>query len=495
MITSFKSLGQSGGGGGYVLPTATANRLGGVMIGQGINVDSAGTISVSGGGIEVVTELPVSGTDGQVVILVDSATSSTTEYIWSDTPLLEADIDYTESSGDTIASNNNWLVRFRFEDLPNNTKLAIIQEKTYNNYGHFVYENGEIHRYSSDNASAYMASTYLNVLKNQIRCVGVWNGISDNGYNNAMMFWNDEEIVLFANGDYNRRVWFNTDSFYKSGWVKNKTYKIEKNAFYSDYTWYDADYNIIIKHPDFNLYDVTLKINPNGQYSQPFKVYSKNNSAIGPFFAPTTTGQTGYVCVAGNGWAAPTWKNPSTLLNKSTLYGTHSTFIVATDDWKLLDSSANNTFGAGNFYIYNTCDFNEVTEIIDFNDSTDDGEGGMTEPTQELKVSANTDGSYDVFYGTYSDYEGGVYSYTASTHLDTVFSNYEILSEDQTGYVVRMILRPDGLFCYENHSGCVFVNGSYSTFGAGDSVTIGKMTVFANYEDTPSVYLSQDEGV
>lgn len=73
MITSFKSLGQSGGGGGYVLPTATANRLGGVKIGDGINVENDGTISVQGGGIEVVTELPASGSDGQVVILKASA--------------------------------------------------------------------------------------------------------------------------------------------------------------------------------------------------------------------------------------------------------------------------------------------------------------------------------------------------------------------------------------------------------------------------------------
>lgn len=46
MIISFKNI--NGGGGGYVLPTATPKRLGGVKIGQGINVDSAGTISVSG---------------------------------------------------------------------------------------------------------------------------------------------------------------------------------------------------------------------------------------------------------------------------------------------------------------------------------------------------------------------------------------------------------------------------------------------------------------
>lgn len=41
---------NGGGGGGYVLPTATASRLGGVKIGSGISVEEDGTISASGGG-------------------------------------------------------------------------------------------------------------------------------------------------------------------------------------------------------------------------------------------------------------------------------------------------------------------------------------------------------------------------------------------------------------------------------------------------------------
>lgn len=41
-------IGQGGGGGSYVLPTATATRLGGVKIGQGITVAADGTISVNG---------------------------------------------------------------------------------------------------------------------------------------------------------------------------------------------------------------------------------------------------------------------------------------------------------------------------------------------------------------------------------------------------------------------------------------------------------------
>ena len=38
-----------GGGGGYVLPTATDTRLGGIKVGAGLDIDSGGTLSVSGG--------------------------------------------------------------------------------------------------------------------------------------------------------------------------------------------------------------------------------------------------------------------------------------------------------------------------------------------------------------------------------------------------------------------------------------------------------------
>lgn len=39
-----------GGGGSYVLPPATANRLGGVKVGSGLEVDEDGTLSTTGGG-------------------------------------------------------------------------------------------------------------------------------------------------------------------------------------------------------------------------------------------------------------------------------------------------------------------------------------------------------------------------------------------------------------------------------------------------------------
>lgn len=50
MIINFDNIGNTGGGGGgYVLPVATANRLGGVKVGSGLTIDAAGVLSTSGG--------------------------------------------------------------------------------------------------------------------------------------------------------------------------------------------------------------------------------------------------------------------------------------------------------------------------------------------------------------------------------------------------------------------------------------------------------------
>lgn len=594
MITSFKSLGQSGGGGGgYVLPTATPTTLGGVKIGDGINVDSAGTISVSGGDnnvLKTVLELPLSADTNDVYNYLEkqpifSATVGNNEITTQ---------SFSLSSGDRLTLHYEGrpatLLRYRYGSNASFTRYISYVDGNYyrcggalgvtetlisdgdTDVGNVVYniaQNGDLVLYSTNYISGMVLLTELNKEEKYVEKLVKYTSESEltadideyqnvygyyvieydevpeeiveicsmSGNNKSLKFYLNRDVILVTNYgseydyikhneqyqetanynydlhwevtwfgnritfgitneglNYNQYYSFNNATSYdwkKNGWIRAN---VEHNSIEGYYTIdpiyiRDSKGNIVIQR---NKTIRTLRLALNGSVTaSAYGIYPYGQNGIFKIFAPTTTGQTGYVCVAGSGNTEPTWKDPSTLLNKSTLYGTHSTFIVATDEWKLLDTS----FDAGNFYIYNTCDFNETTEIVDFNDSTDDGEGGMTEPTQELKVSANTDGSYDVFYGTYSDYEGGVYSYTASTHLDTVFSEYNIPTEDQTGYVVKMILRPDGLYCYENYSSCGFVNNIYSTFTAGDSVTIGKMTVFAYYEDFPFVYLSQDEGV
>lgn len=444
MIIDFSNI-NGGGGGGYVLPVASQSTLGGVKvgsgltinsggtlsadaqpigiattaqtgvvkIGEGINVDSAGTISVTGstgGGIEVVTELPSSGTDGQTVLLetiipekhikvdgtgpsdltttvtatgittktllfkywyydeyvdvfVNSDNSITLEseisgtsinvavgetdsfafvgngafnnsvtvvpsstgcvltltgscdktnvtdidqrseekqvlYTWSDIPLLTADVDYTSSTG------NPWCVRFKYSEIPNNTTLVVWKYTYSEDYRHLVYENGQLHSYTSSSADTYTATTYVNIAQ---------YGFVDGG-RYGVVYWTDDEIIVYSNGNA-VRVSINTDVLYKNGWHKEIEHKESNKAFYKDYVFYDGDFQIIIKNDSYKMYDVGFKLNPSTQYNTPFYVYSKNNSTIGPFFAPTTTGSTGQVCIAGNGWATPTWTNPENLTN------------------------------------------------------------------------------------------------------------------------------------------------------------------------------------
>lgn len=69
------SEGGSGGGGGYVLPTATADRLGGVKIGSGISVEEDGTISASGGGVAKYADLPDKPSINGVTLIGNKTTS------------------------------------------------------------------------------------------------------------------------------------------------------------------------------------------------------------------------------------------------------------------------------------------------------------------------------------------------------------------------------------------------------------------------------------
>lgn len=49
MIINFDNIGGGGGGGQYVLPAATASRLGGIKVGSGLTITNDGVLSTSGG--------------------------------------------------------------------------------------------------------------------------------------------------------------------------------------------------------------------------------------------------------------------------------------------------------------------------------------------------------------------------------------------------------------------------------------------------------------
>lgn len=75
-----KYKGNGGGGGGYVLPVATASRLGGIKVGSGLTIDGAGVLSAEGGSEPVdfnklspVSVFPENPMDGEVVAKVREA--------------------------------------------------------------------------------------------------------------------------------------------------------------------------------------------------------------------------------------------------------------------------------------------------------------------------------------------------------------------------------------------------------------------------------------
>ena len=257
-------------------------------------------------GVEVVSSLPLTGTDGQMVYLAVTGASGTTmeQYTYSENPVLMADIHYV--SGDT----NDWCVKFDYSDLPDNSTILVFKYSYANNYYHIVHENGELHVYESDNETSYTATTYTNIPKFK-------EEKAHTSYNAKVnIYWSNETIIIHSTS-YTKITKIYASNFYKTGWIKNTDHKIDGNAFYNakSQMYYDGDGNIITRNGGYPMNIKNIKINPTSQNGVTTKFYSSYDADLGPIFAPTTTGTTGYVCVAGNGWAAPTWAEPSTITN------------------------------------------------------------------------------------------------------------------------------------------------------------------------------------
>ena len=160
MIISFKNI-NGGGGGGYVLPTATANRLGGVKIGDGVNVDSAGTISVDEN-YAIINDINQEFETGKMYALVNEnvetkqAEGSVALYLKNNGAIASFDIDTNEdnydfepffSFGDAayidIRVSNNGLIVIYYdkgeETIFDNVPLNIDEVNTFElPYHHFV---------------------------------------------------------------------------------------------------------------------------------------------------------------------------------------------------------------------------------------------------------------------------------------------------------------------------------------------------------------------
>ena len=116
-VVNFKK--AAGGGGGYVLPVATASKLGGVKIGSNLSIDADGVLSATGGGsTSYSTTEQVVGTwiDGKPLYqkTYSGTTPSTTSYanIFSDSVISKIDKGFIIwgsifKEGDSYAINEN----------------------------------------------------------------------------------------------------------------------------------------------------------------------------------------------------------------------------------------------------------------------------------------------------------------------------------------------------------------------------------------------------
>lgn len=210
----------AGGGGGYVLPTATANRLGGIKVGSGLTVQSDGTLSAeggaSGGGDYIVTEDLSS---------ITNPTEGMIAYVQSHTGSAQCDVYYIDFAG--VTSVDDWLSIYIDEQWGQFMYISIDGEGTVNN----------LELRDKDSNSKNLATTY----KDQ------WIDVDNDNYTNipegykALYF--DGSILSIAvlgeheitnasygsisgtTGTYSYSVFYEGESFiYTSGntWVKTE---------------------------------------------------------------------------------------------------------------------------------------------------------------------------------------------------------------------------------------------------------------------------------
>lgn len=135
---------NGGGGSGYTLPIASSSVLGGVKVGSGLTINpQSGVLSAEGGqggGIEVVSQLPASGTDGQMVMLVETANGEERQTLFVYGTSSKPAIEYSKSR-DGHFFDVNWTDIQRV--LANGDTIIVISE--YGNILDISYSAGTIY--------------------------------------------------------------------------------------------------------------------------------------------------------------------------------------------------------------------------------------------------------------------------------------------------------------------------------------------------------------
>jgi len=259
--------GGGGGGGSYVLPVATQNRLGGVKIGNGINVTNDGTISVSqsGGGFTMPEyvpkgrfftldlgsdKAPFTGQDIWNAIKADEALASPNGYITLSTENATVS-DWNSSIGPHFDSRGDFLNHGTQFDTFDNFMTYVYY------YQHFICNPGLLVNDDGSQSVQFLLN-YDGPTSNFTTSEQLWYGYIENnkGYNHEMfvfdMYESGESIRVYIvdDGEYIhniddlkiRNTVNDKDEYYSINGEANLRYDSVNNKNIIDFTIYYSTY-------------------------------------------------------------------------------------------------------------------------------------------------------------------------------------------------------------------------------------------------------------
>ena len=157
MIINFNNLGGGGGGGSYTLPVATASRLGGVKVGSGLSITSAGTLSVTGG----------SSSDGQKLW-----SAATPADLASLTGASEGDVCVVSAYYDEMPENFNmyldwgwgffsaWANYYSYNDVPPSLRFTLVENQYWDGQDASSIPNGAYAEFEHSHENQQQETVY-----------------------------------------------------------------------------------------------------------------------------------------------------------------------------------------------------------------------------------------------------------------------------------------------------------------------------------------------
>lgn len=298
MIINFANLG-GGGGGGYVLPIASQSTLGGVKIGDGVNIDSAGTISVQSSDptiLKSVSALPLTAASGDVCVLnnktyIYSTQSGVTCSVYNENIENGSDTEHViQWYGDLptdqilfVLTAVSWGSELWYIDFDSNSDQFRLYKNVEEEIINIPRTGAAVVLYGTINWSAKdgLITIYGNEINWEIGVYGNWNQVSGNHWEpldwlqnttNPRKFIVDYSILPNATSDRKGAVVkstpsVNTEANYNQGIGCSET----TYGFITDIKYINEAYTGTIgskgMHNDDNSLDVnfTIYFNDNGE--------------------------------------------------------------------------------------------------------------------------------------------------------------------------------------------------------------------------------------